>query len=486
MNTSASSRTTTATAPPPARSTLRGLALLGAAPGTLSYVVPDRAVHGYGLTPTIVEPGAEARKPKLLVTVDNGIASHAGVALRRALRAGRVLVTDHHLPAVTADGQPTVPDADALIEPQPAGLPLPEQEPRRRRRGVLRADWRCGASCARRGAFAPENAAAALDAPARPGRAGHGRRRGAARRQQPPPGGAGPEAHARRHACSRACRRCPPRRAATRHAPAASTSASRSARASTRRAGSTDMTLGITCLTTDDSDQALGLARELDSINPRAPRDGSRHAASRPNALLERLMDGSARTARRRALALFDARLPRRRRRHRGLADQGPAAPPGVRLRRGRGRPAQGLGPLDPRLPSARCAGPRVKRHPDLLRKFGGHAMAAGCTLAPGGVEAFAAAFEDVAREWLDEASLTRTLRTDGPPPPEAFCAETVQEPEAQVWGQAFEAPLFCDRAGACNQRHRRGAPPQAAPAPGAGSATCHLVRPHEQAPPSR
>ena len=93
------------------------------------------------------------------------------------------------------------------------------------------------------------------------------------------------------------------------------------------------------------------------------------------------------------------------------------------------------------------------KRHPELLRKFGGHAMAAGCTLAPGGVKAFAAAFEAVAREWLDESALTRTLRTDGPLPPEAFCAETVQELEAQVWGQAFEAPLFCDRVQVVHQR---------------------------------
>jgi single-stranded-DNA-specific exonuclease len=73
---------------------LRGLALLGAEPSTLGYVVPDRAVHGYGLTPAIVDL-ALARRPDVLVTVDNGIASHAGVAHARA--AGlQVLVTDHH------------------------------------------------------------------------------------------------------------------------------------------------------------------------------------------------------------------------------------------------------------------------------------------------------------------------------------------------------------------------------------------------------
>ncbi len=53
---------------------LRGLALLGAAPATLAYVVPDRAVHGYGLTPAIVDL-ARAHRPDVLITVDNGIAS---------------------------------------------------------------------------------------------------------------------------------------------------------------------------------------------------------------------------------------------------------------------------------------------------------------------------------------------------------------------------------------------------------------------------
>ncbi len=62
---------------------IRGLALLGAARETLAYVVPDRAVHGYGLTPAIVELAA-AQAPAVLVTVDNGIASLEGVAHARA------------------------------------------------------------------------------------------------------------------------------------------------------------------------------------------------------------------------------------------------------------------------------------------------------------------------------------------------------------------------------------------------------------------
>ena len=93
---------------------LRGLALLGAAPGTLGYVVPDRAVHGYGLTPAIVDL-ARAQHPDVLVTVDNGIASLDGVAHARALGID-VVVTDHHLPALY-DGRVVLPDANVIVNP---------------------------------------------------------------------------------------------------------------------------------------------------------------------------------------------------------------------------------------------------------------------------------------------------------------------------------------------------------------------------------
>jgi single-stranded-DNA-specific exonuclease len=85
-------------------------------------VVPDRAVHGYGLTPAIVDL-ALARQPQVLVTVDNGIASHAGVAHARALGL-QVLVTDHHLPALQ-DGVVTLPAADVIVNPNQPAAALP-------------------------------------------------------------------------------------------------------------------------------------------------------------------------------------------------------------------------------------------------------------------------------------------------------------------------------------------------------------------------
>ena len=109
---------------------LRGLVMLGAAPARVGYVVPDRAVHGYGLTPAIVDlamqthfqavgPG-DGQSPGVLITVDNGIASLAGVAHARALGL-QVLVTDHHLPALADDGQVVLPDADVIVNPAQPG-----------------------------------------------------------------------------------------------------------------------------------------------------------------------------------------------------------------------------------------------------------------------------------------------------------------------------------------------------------------------------
>jgi single-stranded-DNA-specific exonuclease len=82
--------------------------------------------------------------------------------------------------------------------------------------------------------------------------------------------------------------------------------------------------------------------------------------------------------------------------------------------------------------------------------------MAAGCTLADAGGDGFAtfdAALRQVAGEWLDKATLTRTLRTDGPLAIEWFNAETVALLDAQVWGQGFEAPVFCDEVQVLQQR---------------------------------
>jgi len=93
------------------------------------------------------------------------------------------------------------------------------------------------------------------------------------------------------------------------------------------------------------------------------------------------------------------------------------------------------------------------KRHPGVLRRFGGHAMAAGATVAAEDLPTFAQGLQQVAREWLDATTLARTLLTDGPLDPAQFAPATVRELDAQVWGQAFEPPVFCDEVEVVSQR---------------------------------
>ena len=96
---------------------VRGLRLLGAR--RVSYRVPHRQRHGYGLSPALVDE-LVALAPDLLLTVDSGIACHAGIAAAKA-RGWQVLVTDHHLPGAT------LPDADAIVDPNLDGDPFPSK-----------------------------------------------------------------------------------------------------------------------------------------------------------------------------------------------------------------------------------------------------------------------------------------------------------------------------------------------------------------------
>src|SRR5450830_1164922 len=101
---------------------VRGLRMLGAS--HVSYIVPDRVLDGYGLTPPISER-VKASGADVLITVDNGIASFEGVARARALGL-QVLVTDHHLPA-SRDGQILLPEAHVIVNPNQPGCTFARQ-----------------------------------------------------------------------------------------------------------------------------------------------------------------------------------------------------------------------------------------------------------------------------------------------------------------------------------------------------------------------
>ena len=452
---------------------LRGLALLGAAPGSLHYVVPDRALHGYGLTPAIVDL-ALASAPDLLLTVDNGIASLAGVAHARA--AGlTVVITDHHLPALLADVV-VLPDANVIVNPNQPGCGFASKN----LAGVgvmfyvllaLRAEQR------ERGMYALPSTANAADS------------------KSPQPRldtlldlvALGTVADVvkldanNRRLVAQGLRRI---RAGQMQAGVAAlfSAASRDPRRASgfdfgfalgpriNAAGRmSDMTLGIECLLTDDPARAAELARMLDAIN-RERRDveaGMREQAEAMLAALlqregERLGAPSAghagapsagKASAPSALAIFDPSF------HEGVVGivasrlKDRIHRPTFVFARGQDGLLKGSGRSIPGFHLRDALDLLSKRHPDVLQRFGGHAMAAGCTIAEAQLGTFDLAFQAIATEWLDAATLSRTLLSDGPLGLEHYNADTVRTLDAQVWGQAFEPPVFVDEVEVVSQR---------------------------------
>ncbi len=422
---------------------LRGLAMLGAEPGSLHYVVPDRAVHGYGLTPAIVDL-ALAHRPDVLVTVDNGIASHAGVAHARA-RGLAVLVTDHHLPALV-DGAVSLPEAHVIVNPNQPGCSFASKS----LAGVgvmfyvllaVRAELRA------RGAFdaaTQPRLDALLDLVALGTVAdvvkldANNRRLVAQGLKRLRSGRMQPGVAALFTAAGR-----DPQRASTFDFGFA---LGPRINAAGRLA---DMTLGIECLLTDDPQRAAELARTLDGIN-RERREVEAGMRDQAELMLDELMpQGEAPPA----LALFDpqfhegvvgivaGRVKDRLHRPTFVFARGADG-----LLKGSGRSIAGFHLRD-------ALDLLSKRHPSVLKRFGGHAMAAGCTLAEADLPTFDAAFQAVAREWLEPALLQRRVSTDGPLPPQWFDIATVRLLEHEVWGQSFEPPVFVDEVQIVSQR---------------------------------
>ena len=420
---------------------IRGLKLLGAP--HVDYLVPDRVVDGYGLTPPIAERVA-ARGAELLITVDNGIASVDGVAAARA--AGlQVLVTDHHLPG------DTLPASDVTVNPNQPGCGFESKS----LAGVgvmfyvllaLRAELRA------RGAF---DAAAqprldallplvALGTVADVVRLDANNRRLVAqglrriRAGQMPAGLAALFAVAGRDA----------RKASTFDFGFA---LGPRINAAGRLA---DMTLGIELLLTDDAARADELARTLDGIN-RERREIEGGMREQALSIAEGLFDPAAEPPA--ALCVFDPDF------HEGVVGIVAArlkdklhrptfvfAPSGAE---GRGHELKGSGRSIAGFHLRDALDLVAKRHPGVLLRFGGHAMAAGCTIAEDHFEVFEQALQQVATEWLDAATLTRRLATDGPLPAEYRRPDVVDTLHQAVWGQGFAAPVFNEEVEVLGQR---------------------------------
>jgi len=219
-----------------------------------------------------------------------------------------------------------------------------------------------------------------------------------------------------------------------------------------------DMTLGIECLLTDDAGRADELARLLDGIN-RERREIEGGMRDQAFVIAESLLapDGEQAGEPPPALCVFDAGFHEgvvgivasrlKDRLHRPTFVFAASGAPGkAHELKGSGRSIAGFHLRD-------ALDLVAKRHPGVLLRFGGHAMAAGCTLDAEALPVFEAALSQVAREWLDAATLTRRLETDGPLAPEYRRTDLVDTLHREVWGQGFAAPTFSEEVEVVSQR---------------------------------
>jgi single-stranded-DNA-specific exonuclease len=425
---------------------IRGLRLLGAK--HVSYIVPNRVVDGYGLTPPIAQRVKDSGAD-VLITVDNGIASFAGVATARALGL-QVLVTDHHLPA-SIDGETQLPEADVIVNPNQPLCPFESKSIA----GVgvmfyvllaLRAELR------RRGSF--ESTAqpkldtllplVALGTVADVVKLDANNRRLVAQGLK------------RVRALAMPLGLAALFRAAGREATAATTFDFGFALGPRINAAGrlSDMTLGIECLLTDDATRADELAKTLDGIN-RDRREIEGTMREQAFVIAESLF-GDEQTPPP-AICVFDAGF------HEGVVGivasrikdklhrptfvfAASAAPGHEHELKGSGRSIAGFHLRD-------ALDLLAKRHPGVLLRFGGHAMAAGCTIAADNLTTFEQGLSAVAREWLDADTLTRRLATDGPLKPEYRRVDLVDTLHKEVWGQGFAAPTFSEELEVLSQR---------------------------------
>jgi len=408
---------------------VRGLRLLGAR--RVSHAVPNRMVHGYGLSPALVEEIA-LLQPDVLVTVDHGIACHAGIAAAKA-RGWQVLVTDHHLPG------DTLPVADVIVNPNQRGDAFPSKalagvgvmfyvllalRRRLRERDAFAAagpDLTVLLDLVAVGTVADlvpldANNRALVSAGLRRLRAGQG---------------------------------CAGLRAlidvAQRDARRLSASDIGFAIAPRLNAAGRleDMTLGIECLLTDDPGQAREIAATLNQIN------GERRAVQQQ--MTEEADEALARVALTEAavpmsVCLYDAQWHPgviglvaskvKERLHRPVIAFAPAEP-GSQTLRGSARSIPGFHIRDALAQVA-------ARAPGLIERFGGHAMAAGMSLQSESLPAFEQVFDDVAAALLTAEMLQADVLSDGELQRSEFSRASAESlRDGGPWGQGFPEPQF-------------------------------------------
>ncbi len=408
---------------------VRALRAMGAY--DVRYVVPNRFEYGYGLTPEIVAVAAQ-QQPALLITVDNGISSVEGVRAAKALGM-RVLITDHHLPGAE------LPAADAIVNPNQPGDDFPSKN----LAGVgvifyvmlaLRAQLRASGWFVEKNIPEP-NLAHLLDLVALGTVADvvpldHNNRilvaQGLKRinHRQTVPG---------IRALLEVAGRDPGRLAAGDLGFVVAPRLNAAGRL-------TDMSLGIECLLTENEAAAFEMAKQLDTLN-RERRSIEAGMQEQALAALDKLnLNGNIPHG----LCLFDESW------HQGVIGilasriKDRVHRPVIAFAKSNDDEIKGSARSVPGLHIRDALDAVAARHPGLLNKFGGHAMAAGLSLPRAHFETFRTAFaEEVARH-LGADDLTGKVLTDGELLAEDMTMELAQSLRAAgPWGQGFPEPLF-------------------------------------------
>lgn len=408
------------------------LALRSMGGAAVDYLVPNRFEDGYGLSPEVVEQAA-ARGAELIVTVDNGISSHAGVDVAHA-KGMQVLVTDHHLPGET------LPAAEAIVNPNLRGCAFPSKS----LAGVgvafylmlaLRARLRDSGWFEQR-ALAMPNLAELLDLVALGTVAdvvpldannrilvyqGLNRIRA---------GKCRPGIRALLEVANRDARQL------------AANDLGFALGPRLNAAGRLDdMSIGVALLLSDDIAQARMLANDLDALNQtrREIEQGMQVEALQLCDQLERtsteLPYGLAMYHpewHQGVVGILASRIKERF--HRPVIAFAPA---GDGILKGSGRSVPGL--------HMRDALERLDMlNPGLMMKFGGHAMAAGLSLEEARFEEFRQRFGELVGEWLDPAMLEGVIWSDGELAMQELSLTTAELlREGGPWGQAFPEPTF-------------------------------------------
>ena len=200
-----------------------------------------------------------------------------------------------------------------------------------------------------------------------------------------------------------------------------------------------DMSLGIECLITDDAGRAMNIAQELDKLN----RERRSIEAGMQEEALARLAGFEA--GNRATVALFEPDW------HQGVIGivagriKERLHRPTIAFARANDGELKGSGRSIPGLHLRDALDLVTKRQPDLIVRFGGHAMAAGLTIRESELARFDAAFEEVVSELLEPAQLERRVDTDGSLESGYFALDAARMLDNEIWGQGFPAPVFDD-----------------------------------------